>query len=228
MYQNRFVLILRKVLRKLGLTVIIGKFLAKKNYEQLFDQALLSEIQDTDIVFDIGANQGYYTKKFLDKVTKGKVLAFEPVPGCVLNIKKMQPNYPQLTIFPIALGSEKGAFPMSIGNDSLNATSSIKTNKESGDIMVSVESIDNMIASGIPFPNVLKIDVEGFELEVLKGMKSTIKKDNLRLIAMEIHFNLLDSKGYRNGSKSIVNILKENRFKINWIDHSHIIAKRMN
>lgn len=226
MYQNYFLLKIRSLLRKMGLTKTLGNLLAKKDYEALFDKALIMHITDDDNVFDIGANRGYYTKKFLEKTTKGKVYAFEPVPSCNLVIKELQKKFNNLSVMPIALGSKPGTFPMSIGKDNLNATSSIKTVKNEDDIMVEVDTVDNIVFNEKVIPNVLKIDVEGFELEVIKGMKETLKNKDVRVIAMEIHFNAMEDMGIKNGPKSISEILKENSFKIKWIDHSHLLAIR--
>ncbi len=226
MYQSYFLQKFRTVLRNIGLSKLIGRILAKKNYEEVFETGLLLHIKDTDIIYDIGANRGFYTKKFLTKATLGQVFAFEPVPENNQRISLLQAAYHNLSIYPIALGSDRGAYPMSIGTDNLKATSSLKTKKEDSDIVVSVETLDNIVAQNFFIPNVIKIDVEGFELEVLKGMEQTIKNGQVCVIAMEVHFELLKKMDYNNAPKLIINILERNGFKVNWVDPSHILAIR--
>lgn len=205
---------------------MIGSFIAKKDYEALFDAALSSRIKSSDIVFDIGANRGLYTKKFLEIVQDGRVYAFEPVPACNQVIKELCKEYDNLYLLPIALGSKSGMFPMSIGEDTLNATSTLKSFKSENDILVVVDTLDNVVLKEKIVPDVLKIDVEGFELEVILGMEKTLKNDSVSIIAMEIHFNAMETMGVRNGPKRIIEILKENDFMIKWIDPSHLLALR--
>ncbi|NEQ84963.1 MAG: FkbM family methyltransferase [Moorea sp. SIO2I5] len=42
------------------------------------------------------------------------------------------------------------------------------------------------------YPNILKIDVEGFEIEVLKGMQTVLASSTLRAVFIEVHFKLLE------------------------------------
>ena len=81
-------IILRSYSRKLGLIGVINFFRFKilklsRVYEEKFSQALLSNVRPGDIVWDIGANLGFYTQQFLERVgTSGRIVAFEPAPGC--------------------------------------------------------------------------------------------------------------------------------------------------
>jgi FkbM family methyltransferase len=224
--QNYFLLRIRSYLRKIGFTKFIVNILPKKEYEVIYSNALLSHVYENDFIYDIGANRGFYTRKFLEKSTKGKVFAFEPVPVNFSIISKLQSEYRNLYIYPIGLGSEKGSLPMSIGLDDLNATSSLKNFRSENDIMVTVETLDDIVNESHSVPNIIKIDVEGFEFEVLKGMSNTVINEKICVIAIEVHFSLLEKIGYQNGPKLVVDFLKSNNFKVNWIDPSHIIALR--
>ena len=226
MYENLLLLKLRSLVRKTGLTKTIGKLLARKDYEFLFEKAILSRVAPNDCIYDIGANRGFYTQRFLEKTPEGKVFAFEPVPECNQVIQQLSSKYSHLILTRMAVGSSKGVVPMSIGTDDLNATSTIKSNKNENDIMVEIDTIDNIVAKNNSVPNVLKIDVEGFELEVIQGMNETLKNSRVQVIAMEIHFNSMEKMGYQNGPKHIVDTLKTSKFNIKWIDASHIIALR--
>ena len=226
MYQNNILSKIRSVLRIAGVTNIVGRFLAKKDYELRFHECLLSNIRKDDTIYDIGANRGYYTKLFLEKATMGRVFAFEPIPECYQIISKLIPMHDNLTVFPIAIGNTNGSLPMSIGRDDLNATSSVSAAKEPNDILVEMKTVDNIASTTDSLPNVLKIDVEGYEIEVLKGMESTIGDKRLRVIAIEVHFSLLQRNGYKNGPKEIVDFLRKSKFRVDWIDPSHIVAKR--
>jgi FkbM family methyltransferase len=226
MYDNKLILKLRSYARRIGLTKVLSKLFTRKDYEAFFEKAILSLIKENDTIYDIGANRGFYTKKFLLKAATGKVFAFEPVPECNKIISALLPFYNNLTVYPFALSSNNGVLPMSIGNDKLNATSKLKTERGESDILVTVKTLDNVIQENNFVPNVIKIDVEGYELEVLKGMTATLKNKNVMVIAIEVHFNLLANNGQGDAPKQIVNTLKQNNFKVKWIDPSHIIATR--
>jgi hypothetical protein len=79
--------------------------------------------------------------------------------------------------------------------------------------------------SGIT-PNLLKIDVEGFEEEVLAGMKSLLAAPELRAVFLEVHFAILESRGRSDAPLRIEKLLRDNGLIPNWVDGSHIVAKR--
>ena len=226
MYQTAFFQKIRSVIRLLGLNKLFSKLFIRKDYEAYFVKSLLSKINERDIVYDVGANRGFYTKLFLSKAVNGKIFAFEPIPSNYESIKKLKLADGNLNIIALALGSSKGKVSMSIGSDDLQATSHINTANSADDIEVDVDTIDNFTLENNATPNVIKIDVEGYELEVLKGMKNTLMNKNLKVVALEIHFELLEKFGYIKAPSQITNMLKTNNFKVKWVDPSHIIATR--
>ncbi|MEB3310869.1 MAG: FkbM family methyltransferase [Snowella sp.] len=74
------------------------------------------------------------------------------------------------------------------------------------------------------YPNFIKIDVEGFEVEVLKGMREVLSSEKLHSIFIEVHFRLLKEAGNPYGSQTIIKILKDYNFKVKWIDFSHVMG----
>jgi hypothetical protein len=75
-------------------------------------------------------------------------------------------------------------------------------------------------------PTAIKIDVEGYEVDVIRGMKSLLANKNLTTLAIELHFALLDERGEASGVQEIIESLELNNFSITWPDPSHIIAVR--
>ena len=66
-YSNKFFLFIRAIIIFLGLKKIFHKIInvsSGKNYEIKFSRIMLSKVKPNDIVWDIGANVGFYTKKF--------------------------------------------------------------------------------------------------------------------------------------------------------------------
>jgi hypothetical protein len=79
--------------------------------------------------------------------------------------------------------------------------------------------------SGIT-PNLLKIDVEGFEEEVLIGMKSLLAAPELRAVFVEVHFEIFESRGRSDAPLRIEKLLRRNGLIPVWVDSSHIVARR--
>jgi len=95
------------------------------------------------------------------------------------------------------------------------------------DSVVSIQSGDDLVASGqVPAPSVIKIDVEGFELEVIKGLRHLLVSQELRLIGVEIHFEQLVKQNSPSAPRQIIDILLASRFQIKFLDPSHVIAKK--
>ena len=91
---------------------------------------------------------------------------------------------------------------------------------------VDIDSIDNFVLAN-KFPNGIKIDVEGFELEVLEGAIDSLRSNKLKVVGIEIHTAILESMyKNRNPIKEIESILTMSGFKVKWTDFSHLVAFR--
>lgn len=226
-HTNPVIIGLRNIARGLGLTGPLARLRGSANHEQAFDEALFSTLQVGDVVWNVGANVGYYTRRFAEAVGPGgHVVAFEPLPATAEHLRAhMQPisNY---TLQMTALGAEVGRVTMEAGEDALATTSRIVADSGNG-VAVSISSGDHLIRQGdIPVPNVVKIDTEGFELDVLRGMTELLGKLELRAVFVEVHFGLLNERGEPKAPADIERILKLAAFKTRWVDPSHIAAER--
>ena len=92
---------------------------------------------------------------------------------------------------------------------------------------IAVVSGDEIIAKNdARAPNLIKIDVEGHELEVLEGMTATLKRPELRELFVEVHFAVLEEQGRRHVPSAIEGLLMSSGFKLTWVDPSHLHATR--
>lgn len=219
---------LRRLTRFLGLNSLIFRIIYRNNtYEQLYDNFFTSKLLPGFVVYDVGANVGHYSRIFSKTIMDvGEVYAFEP---SLINFNKLSEatqTFNNISIFNIGIGNKKKKLFISQGSDSIGATSRMCETETSVGQWVDIDSIDNFVLTN-KFPNAIKIDVEGFELEVLEGAVDTLKSNKLKVVGIEIHTAILESM-YKSGNpiKAIESILTSSGFEVRWIDFSHIVAFR--
>jgi FkbM family methyltransferase len=132
-----------------------------------------SRIGKGSVVFDIGANVGFYT--LLASVLvgdRGKVVAFEPVPRNLRYLwSHLQINrITNVLVIEAAVSDNNGECLFDTGPNHSTGRISKK-----GGLTAKVATIDKLVAGGeVPPPTHMKIDVEGAELNVLRGGMSTL------------------------------------------------------
>lgn len=172
---------------------------------------LLHLLQPADLFFDIGANIGAYSV-LATGVKKSKVVAIEPIPGTFKWLEKnIRLNDIGDKVKPLNIGisGKPGSLNFTTLYDSINHVIPGNVPVEENILKVQVDTIDNIVAKeGCPV--LVKIDVEGYETEVIAGMKDTLKMPTLRAIIME-----LNGSGTRYGfdESAIHEILLENNFR---------------
>jgi len=150
------------------------------------------------ICFDVGANVGLYVLQLCHwSGPSGRVVAFEPNPDARKVLERhvgMNRFQNRVRIIPAALGAtESHATFFAAGADGMSRLG--KPNpavaKESCELSVPVMTLDGFVRTGHVVPDLVLIDVEGFELEVLQGARETIKarRGNVHFV-VEMHPSL--------------------------------------
>jgi FkbM family methyltransferase len=163
------------------------------------------------------------------------VVAFEPLPENTRLLHDQFGSCTQVQIHQTALGAQDSEGTLVAGSDSLRATTRVVLGTETalmpastemrGTDRVSIRSADSMIGQGLaPRPHVIKIDVEGFELDCLNGMRSLLGEGLVRSIGIEIHYGLLAARGHSSAPREIEQVLSCFGYSITWTDRSHLIA----
>lgn len=225
---NKLVVLARNMGRALGLNSRIAVLLNGAGYETRFDKAFQSVIMPGDRVWDVGANVGYYTLLFSEKVGgAGAVFAFEPSPFNFPRLVAATKSSKNVFRFQLGLGRENGRLSFRQGADDLGATSRVVEHAAADAVVVNIRSGASLIDEGDALPpNAIKIDVEGFELEVLHGLGKHLSAPTLHSIGIEVHFGILKSRGMPDAPSQIENFLQRHGFVVNWSDSSHILATR--
>ncbi len=134
-----------------------------------------------DLCFDVGANTGNRTAVLLD--LGARVVCVEPQPACVKKLKKIFGKNPAVTIVEAALGEKEGQGELAICEQEPTISTMSPRWRQEGrfagthawmpTVPVAVTTLDSLIAR-YGRPAFCKIDVEGFELAVLKGLSRPI------------------------------------------------------
>ncbi len=144
----------------------------KKFYSQI--------VRSGDLVFDIGANIGHYTKIFYE--LGANVICLEPQPYCVKKLESEFASDPKIKIVDKGVASYEREMELNIDLENhATATFSEKFIKEGPfnnrkwdkKVVVQMTTLDKLIVQ-FGVPKYCKIDVEGFELEVIKGLSQQI------------------------------------------------------
>ena len=148
------------------------------SYEFEKQQLFVEVVRPDDVVFDVGAHVGFYALLASELVVpNGEVCAFEPDPRNLSYLRRhVRLNHcGNVRIFAMAVGRKKSVSSFEEGRDSSQGHLSMN----GGSLFVPVVSLDDLLADGkIPVPDCIKIDVEGAELEVLKGARFLLQSDH--------------------------------------------------
>lgn len=148
---------------------------------------LLHFLVKEDVFVDIGANIGSYT--ILASAEVGAyTYSIEPVQNTYIQLDNnigVNNIYSNVKLLNIGVASKKGELVFSDEHDTsmnhvLVAGEELGKNRK-----VSVETLDDIL--GNVSPSLIKIDVEGFEMEVLKGALTTLNKEGLKAIIIELN-----------------------------------------
>jgi FkbM family methyltransferase len=180
-----------KSLRFLGLynivytTVLaISNILSRRKLIRLYSKF----VSEGDLCFDIGANLGNRTKVFLE--LGAAVVAVEPQDNCMRKLQRKYKNNSKVILINKAIGSKEGEGNLILSNSHtvssmskewidcvrssdmfFTSTSAFQWNKN---VTVPITTLDKLIEK-YGSPAMCKIDVEGFEHEVIKGLSQSIK-----------------------------------------------------
>ncbi len=201
----------------------------KKKKDQITNFFLKKFKKKKITLIDIGAHKGETIKQFSSNFNINKIYAIEANPEVFIELKK---NFLQnkIKLFNFAIGEKKGIKYLNILNESSSSTFRdlnqntkyyIRKNKVltlfskkliKNKRKVIVKSLDKfLIENAINNIDILKIDTEGFEYSILKGIKKNNFK-KIKSIYFEHHYDLMLNKKYK--FKDINHLLKKNSYRL--------------
>jgi FkbM family methyltransferase len=190
-----------------ALYLFVERFREWVNWDK---RVYLSFVRPGDIALDVGANVGAHTVFLSHLVGKrGRVLAFEPLPANIDALKetlRRRARHPNIAILPVAVGnsvsSEKSVMMKVPGDDLTQASLAVQTTGSwegkpaVREVAVPLTSLDtSKDVQSLRHIELVKIDVEGGELDVLRGGSQTLSR-HLPLIYCEAYDKWQASFGY--------------------------------
>jgi FkbM family methyltransferase len=170
---------------------------------EIYDAIAQALPESGGIVWDVGSHIGFHTLGFCTLVgSNGRVIGFEPNPSnrerLHQNIARNPDLATRIEILPCCLADEDGNSLFALSHDIDSGASSMSflaatdaavdpaTSASWDRQVIPVRTADALVRDGLPRPDVIKIDVEGAELLVLRGATKTIESEGPTVI-VETH-----------------------------------------
>ncbi|MCS7138831.1 MAG: FkbM family methyltransferase [Crenarchaeota archaeon] len=171
----------------------ISRFIIQQgSYERGTTKVFKEVIKEGMTFFDVGAHWGYYSLIAASLVgQKGKVFAFEPHPfNYEMLLKTIRLNGFS-NIIPVnkAVSDKNGKAVLFCSTSNVGSHSIVLSDGKDRYMEVETITLDDFCEKNNVFPDVVKIDVEGAELKVLKGMSKIIESSRRLILFIEFEYN---------------------------------------
>ena len=164
-------------------------------------QAVLESCKPNDIVWDVGGNCGLFSYLLAKQNPSVKIFFFEPNPFVYQIAREALKPFPNVQGVNAGLSSKSDANAMLTvppGGSACGTLENIKTQRDGASLKIHLYTGDGLIESGkYPAPDIIKIDTEGHEIDVLKGLSELIRTkkpkvffEHISLTEEEIHIHL--------------------------------------
>lgn len=195
-------------------------FLSNFHYNKIYEY---SKNLNFEIMIDVGSHQGEFVSRFLHFKKIKNFFCFEPNKVLYKKLYKKYKNNKKIMIFDHALGHDSSNKKLFLSNLSYNSTMSsfnknskylkfknliLKDNKNQKFITIKQKMFDNVFRNKNLKNSFLKIDVEGYEYNVLKGASK--KLNDVKYILIEHQF----SNQYQNNFNKVKKLLINQKFII--------------
>jgi FkbM family methyltransferase len=174
-------------------------------YEKNLTDFFLRAVQPGDVFMDVGAHFGYYTLLASAIVgAKGRVLSIEPTPRTHEVLRKNADRHDNITCVACAASAEEKDLIIQDFGTGRGAFNRIGDSEDgAAGIKVRGRRLDDVLKEHSLMPRVIKIDAEQYEMEVLKGLSSTLEEAG-PILTLEVG----DDSGHEGRSERLINHMK--------------------
>jgi len=207
--------VLRKIARKFGYDIILREP-SKTGIDPYIDMARIVKTEQP-MLFDIGANYGQTIDDFREVFKNPMIHSFEPSPEVFGPLKNKVSRINNVSVWNYGVGASQGSLLLNENNQQ-NMSSFLEIGNDGwGEIdhktKVPIITVDEFCEDhNIERIDVLKIDTQGFELEVLKGALNSLKAGNIGLLYFEVTF--IDMYRGLPGLDELYKFAKDNGFEL--------------
>ena len=163
-------------------------------------------VRPDDVILELGANIGYYVlieSKVLSD--KGYIYAVEPAADNVELLKKniALNNIKNIEVSNMAISNKKGTAKLYLGKAcNLHSLINSSGSPDAKYVEVQTDTVDNFLKGKKPI-SFLRMDVEGYETEVIDGMRDTLKSQSFKRLFVEIHPHRVSTAKMQNFLKTL-------------------------
>ncbi len=190
--------------------------------EHEFMQRMLDASRPDDIWYDVGANIGMVSLLVADQQrgTRLKVYAFEPEPHNVEHLRtnaELNGLSAQIAVVPKGLGARSQRVCLFVEGEVGTGQHTIVSETAHDRDAIEIELItgDDHASTTGDRPSVIKIDIEGAEMEALMGCEGLIREGAIREVFVEVHINRIFTPGFRTDA-DVRSWLESRGFALAW------------
>jgi FkbM family methyltransferase len=159
-----------------------------------FDDVRLEFLARTARVLDVGANEGQWARRIRADGYSGELFSFEPILAAYTKLRRAASVDPNWQVIRTALSDQTGCATLNISANSYSSSllpiSAIHTSAAPDARYIGTETVETSTLDALelrPAPTFLKIDVQGYEPQVLRGGEKLLE----HVIALEIEMSLV-------------------------------------
>jgi FkbM family methyltransferase len=177
-------------------------------------------------VLDVGANEGQYAQKLIKYGYQAEILSFEPVASTYKILAENTSNHPHWKAYNFALAAADGASEINISENTVSSSileideshlSAAPNSKYLKKETIQLKKLDSIFFEELDLKNknvFLKIDTQGFEMEVLKGAENALKN----IIGLQLELSITEMYKGEALFDEIIAYLKQRGFELHQIE----------
>lgn len=179
----------------------LGKILTDDElYEKDTCYMINKYIKKDSIFFDIGANEGFFSVVASKKIITGKIYCFEPQKNLLKIIEKnlLKNNFKNFFLLDFGIGESEYFTNLNAFQDINTGASSIlkKHFLNTKKTKIKIKSLDHFVSEERLYDQIdlVKIDIEGYEIQAIKGMENLLKEKKINTLLIDYHMHIVNNK----------------------------------